>query len=96
MSNLDSKLYHKRMLELFGKFDMLNVIPFVSSNMDLSWKKRVDETVNDILTEEFGSSNIETVKINSKMFFQYYPNKEDGTADGWNSGFKRALKAYIV
>jgi hypothetical protein len=97
---LENQAQKERMFQLYDTFSNLNVVPFIKSDMDLRWFKLVNSIVSSTIEKEFEDPYAKTgIEHYTKMFFQYYPTKVEGstqTSKGWDDGLERVVKEYTL
>ena len=84
--------------------EVLNTVPFVSSNMNGSWFQSVNNKVFAILEKEFEKHyDLQWIESLTKMYFQFYPKSETAesndltgnTSNKFKSAYRDALNDYL-
>ena len=84
--------------------EILNTVPFVSSNMNGSWFQSVNNKVSAILENKFEETyDIEWIQSLTKMYFQFYPKSETAesnnltgnTSTKFKGAYRDALNDYL-
>ena len=94
----NSELQKYRMFQIYETFTNLNVVPFISSDIDAEWYARINDTIDRIISQEFEDPyKLSGMKNYTKMFFQYHPTKlTKTTVKAFEPLMRRAVTEYTM